>query len=57
MLNLFGHIHRSGGLYKSFGFNVGCDLNHFRLYSEDDIMNLIQMRDRFWINDINVNLH
>lgn len=36
-LTLFGHVHRSCGLYKPFGFNVGTDLNHFRLYTENDI--------------------
>ena len=28
-INLFGHVHSSGGIYKPFGLNVGCDLYHF----------------------------
>ena len=48
MLNLFGHLHRSGGVYRPFGFNVGCDLNHFRLYSEDDIISLTYLKKDFW---------
>ena len=56
MLNLFGHTHRSGGLYKPFGFNIGCDINHFRLYSEDDIFHLIDLREKFWKKDKHLNL-
>ena len=56
MLNLFGHMHRSGGLYKPFGFNVGCDLNHFRLYSEDDIMDMVEMKKKYWDNDKHLNM-
>lgn len=51
MLNLFGHTHRSSGIYKPYGFNVGCDLNHFRLYSEDDIMHLLNLKEKFWDKD------
>lgn len=56
VINLFGHIHRSTGIYRPFGFNIGCDCNHFRLYSENDIMNLLQMRDKYWLKDKNVNV-
>jgi len=56
MLNLFGHVHRSGGIYRPFGFNIGCDLNHFRLYSEDDIMHLVSMKEKFWDKDKNLKL-
>lgn len=56
VVNLFGHIHRSTGIYRPFGFNIGCDPNHFRLYSEQDILNLIEMRDKFWLKDKNVNI-
>lgn len=31
-VNLFGHTHRATGLWKPFGLNVGCDLNHFYLF-------------------------
>lgn len=56
IINLFGHIHRSTGIYRPFGFNIGCDNNHFRLYSEDDILGLIEMRDKYWLKDKNVNI-
>ena len=48
MLNLFGHLHRSCGLYKPYGFNVGCDLSHFRLLSENNIKKFLQMKADFW---------
>jgi len=56
MLNLFGHTHRSGGLYRPFGFNVGCDINHFRLYSEADIFHLIDLKKKFWDKDKHLNM-
>ena len=56
MLNLFGHTHRSGGIYKPFGFNIGCDLNHFRLYSEQDISHLMNMKEKFWNKDKHLKL-
>ncbi len=56
-INLFGHVHRSCGVYKPFGFNVGCCLNYFRLYSEQDIMHLINMKNNYWDKDPNVNKH
>lgn len=54
--NLFGHIHASGGLYKPFGLNVGCDLSHFKLFSEDDIFHLIDKKATFWDKDKNLNM-
>ena len=56
VINLFGHIHRSTGIYRPFGFNIGCDCNHFRLYSEEDILSLLEMRDKYWLKDKNVNI-
>ena len=56
VFNLFGHMHRGGGIYKPFGFNIGCDLNHFRLYSETDIQHLIQMKALYWDNDKHINM-
>ena len=56
-LNLFGHSHRAMGIYKCFGFNIGCDLNHFRLYSENDINHLINMKNKYWDRDENLNLN
>lgn len=55
-LNLFGHSHRAMGLYKPFGFNIGCDLNHFRLYSENDIKHLLTMKEKYWDKDTNLNM-
>ena len=56
VINLFGHSHRSMGLYKPFGFNIGCDLNHFRLYSESDIKFLMSMKEKYWDKDKNLNM-
>ncbi len=38
-LNLFGHIHSTVKI-KPYGFNVGVDVNHFKLCSEDYILML-----------------
>lgn len=39
-LNLFGHIH--GTVFvKKYGFNVGVDNHYFKLFSEDDIIELV----------------
>jgi len=56
MMNLFGHSHRSLGLYSPFGFNIGCDLNHFRLYSESDIDHLMNMKTKYWDKDKSLNM-
>jgi len=56
MMNLFGHSHKAMGLYKSFGFNIGCDLNNYKLYSENDILNLLQKKINFWDKDQNLSL-
>ena len=56
MINLFGHMHRSGGLYKPFGINIGCDLNHFRLFSEKDIEFFLKLKQEHWDNDKNLNM-
>lgn len=55
MLNLFGHAHRSCGIYKPFGFNIGCDLNHFRLFDENDIAKFLEMKREFWDKDVVLN--
>lgn len=47
-INLFGHTHLATGLWKPYGLNVGCDLNHFRLFSEDDIFALLKRKEEFW---------
>lgn len=54
MLNLFGHMHRAGGIYKSFGFSMCLDINHFFLYDENDIANFLEMKEKYW--DIDQNL-
>ena len=56
MMNLFGHVHRDGGLYYPFGLNVSCDLNFFRLYSEDDIMLFFEKAFPYWQNDIELQI-
>lgn len=54
--NLFGHMHAAGGLYKPFGLNVGCDLSHFRLFSEDDIFHFMDKKSKFWDKDKHLNM-
>lgn len=56
MLTLFGHCHKGIGLYKSFGFNIGYDLNNFRLHSENDIQHLLHKKDMYWDKDENLKL-
>ena len=53
-LNLFGHNHRATGHWKSYGINIGCDLNHFMLYSESDIIKLLKHKSNYWDKDENV---
>lgn len=40
VINLFGHIHKSA-LVKRYGFNVGIDNHYFKLFSKEDIIDLI----------------
>ena len=54
-LNLFGHIHRAGGLYRPYGFNVSVDLNHFELFGDDDIMYLLDQKINFNDKDPSLN--
>ncbi len=54
--NLFGHTHAAGGIYKPFGINVGCDLHHFRLLSEDDIFHFLNKKEKYWDNDKHLNM-
>lgn len=44
--NLFGHIHKCG-FVKKFGFNVGVDNHYFKLFSEEDIVDLNSRRKYF----------
>lgn len=53
-LNIFGHMHRAGGVYRRYGFNVNCDMNHFYLYSEKDIEKMLKDKEKYW--DVDPNL-
>lgn len=53
-INLFGHTHRWTGLYKPYGLNVGCDLNHFRLFSEEDIFFLLSEKENYCDKDADI---
>lgn len=53
-INLFGHTHRGTGLYKPYGLNVGCDLNHFQLFSETEIFRLLQEKENYCDNDVDI---
>lgn len=56
VLNLFGHIHRTGGIYRSFGFSMCCDLNHFYLQDENAIANFLDMKEKYWDLDENLKI-
>lgn len=56
MLTLFGHSHKAMGIYKSFGFNIGCDLNNYLPYSENDIKLLLEKKTKYWDKDANLKL-
>ena len=45
--NLFGHTHRITGFYKPYGFNVGVDVNNFKLFSEKDLEKLYERKIKF----------
>ena len=48
--NLFGHIHKCG-FVKKFGFNIGVDNHYFKLFSEEDIVDL-QSRRKYFDEDV-----
>lgn len=54
-LTLFGHVHRGLGIYRPYGFNVGVDLNHFRLFGDSDIKYLLGQKRDWWDSDPDVN--
>lgn len=54
--NLFGHLHRSRGMWQSFGINVSFDLNHYRPYSEKDILFQLREKEKYWPKDENLRL-
>ena len=53
-MNLFGHTHRCTGLWKSFGLNVGIDLNYFRPFSETEILRILKQKREWMDNDPNI---
>ena len=44
-INLYGHVHKLGGLFKPYGINVSCDMNFLKLHSLEEILALIPIRD------------
>ncbi len=54
-INLFGHIH-SGGVYRSYGINVGVDPYHYRLWSESDILDFLDWKEKWMNHDVNINM-
>lgn len=44
-INLYGHLHKLGGLFKPFGMNVSCDMNYLKLHSLKEVNNLLSIRD------------
>lgn len=52
-VNLCGHLHRSRGLWYSFGLNMSCDLNHFRPYTKEELFFILSQKEKFYANDKN----
>lgn len=50
-VNLFGHTHRATGLWKPYGLNMGCDLNHFMLFSVPEIKRLLREKELYLDTD------
>lgn len=46
MENLFGHIHGTG-FVKPYGFNIGIDNKYLKMFSEDDIIEMVDRRKYF----------
>lgn len=44
-VNLFGHIHKLGGIYKPYGINISCDVNFLQLHSYADILELLKQKE------------
>jgi len=55
-INLFGHTHAAGGIYKPFGLNIGCDLHHYKLVSEDAVFHLLDKKEKYWDKDKHLNM-
>ena len=54
-INLFGHTHLCSGVYHPYGLCISCDLNHFRLFTEDIIMGYLKRKTDYWEPDENTN--
>lgn len=55
-INIFGHVHRYSGLTKSYGVNVSADINFFRLFSFEDINNIMEKSKTYdYANDPDIN--
>lgn len=52
-VNLVGHLHRSRGMWYSFGLNVSVDLNHYRPLSEKDILFQLSEKAKYYGIDKN----
>ena len=50
--NLFGHIHKCG-FVKKYGLNVGVDNHYFKLFTEEDILDMDSRRKFFEDNVYN----
>lgn len=50
-VNLVGHSHRSKGIWYLFGLSVSCDLNHYRPYSENDILYQLKRKEIYYFSD------
>lgn len=47
MENLFGHTHKFGGIYKSFGINVSSNLHDFKPLCEQEVERLIELKNKY----------
>lgn len=54
-INLFGHTHLCSGLYQPYGLCVSCDLNHFRLFTEEILLGYLKRKKDYWEPDENCN--
>ena len=54
-INLFGHTHLCSGVYHPYGICVSCDLNHFRLFSEEILLGYLERKHKYWEPDENCN--
>ncbi len=55
VLNLFGHTHLCSGVYHPYGLCVSCDLNHFRLFTEEILQGYMARKTNYWEPDENCN--